>query len=254
MADDSFAERTEKATGKRRTEARRKGNVAKSREISSVSVLLAALSILYVLSTHMVQQLSLAMVQGFRKIGTFPLNLENTLAIQGEILWTLFQILFPLLMGMLAAGVLSNYAQVGSLFTLEALQPKLSRLNPIKGLSRFFSKWAAVELLKSLCKYLIIGWAAYSTIQKELPEILTLTGQEVGSIFRYIGVVSARILLTTLLVMIGLAGLDYLFQRWNYEKGLRMTKREVQEEFKQTEGDPQIKSRIRSIQRDLARK
>jgi len=254
MADDSFGERSEKATGKRRSEARKKGNVAKSREISSVAVLLAALSILYVLGAHLVRQLSSAMVQSLLKIGSFSLNFENTVALQGEILWTLFQILAPILIAMVVMAVLSNYVQVGSLFTMESIQPKFSRLNPIAGFSRLLSKQAAVDLLKACFKFLIIGWVAYSTIRKELPEILTLTDQEVGNIFRYVGLVSSRIFFKTLMVMVGLAALDYLFQRWNYEKNLRMTKREIQEEFKQTEGDPQIKSRIRSVQREMARR
>ncbi len=254
MADDSSGERTERATGKRRSEARKKGNVAKSREISSVAVLLAALSVLYVLSTYLVRQLSSVMVQSLLKIGTFSLNFENTVALQGEILWTLFQVLSPILIAMLAIAILSNYLQVGNLFTLEGIQPKFSRLNPIPGFSRLISKQSAVELLKALFKFLIISWVAYSTIQKELPGILTLTDQEVGSIFRYVGLVSSRIFFKTLMVMIALAVLDYLFQRWSYEKSLRMTKKEVKEEFKQVEGDPLIKSRIRSVQRDMARR
>lgn len=254
MADDSSGERTERATDKRRSEARKKGNVARSREISTVAILLAALSVLYVLSTYLVQQLSSVMVQSLMKIGTFSLNFENTLALQEELLWTLFRVLSPILIAVLVIAVLSNYVQVGSLFTLEAIQPKFSRLNPIAGFSRLISKQSLVELPKALFKFLIIGWVAYSTIQKELPEILTLTDREVNGIFRYVGWVSSRIFFKTLMVMIGLAALDYLFQRWNYEKTLRMTKKEVKEEFKQTEGDPQIKSRIRSVQREVARR
>ena len=255
MADESSGERTERATGRRRDEARKKGQVAKSREIPSVAVLLAALSILYILSTYLFQRLASFMVQSFQKIGTFSLNPENLLALRGEILWTLFQILSPVFVGVLAVGVLSNYVQVGSLFSLEILKPDLSRLNPIQGFSRLIiSKQGIAELVKSLFKILIIGWVAFSTIQKELPEILTLPEQEVAGIFGYIGLVSSRIFLKTLLVMIGIAVLDYLFQRWSYEKSLRMTKREVKEEFKQTEGDPLIKSRIRSVQRELARR
>ncbi len=254
MADDSFGERTEKATGRRRTEARKKGNVAKSREISSVAVLFTGLSVLYLLSGYVVRQLSIMMAQGLMKAGSVSLTLENAVALQGEILWGVFQVLAPIFAGIVAMAVLSNYVQVGNLLTFEALQPKFSRLNPISGFSRLMSKESFAELAKSILKLLIIGWVAYSTIRKEVPEIVALTDQEVGSIFGYISLISARILFKTLIVMILLAALDYAFQRWNYEKGLRMTKREVQEEFKQTEGDPQIKSRIRSIQRELARK
>jgi flagellar biosynthetic protein FlhB len=254
MADESFGERTEKATGKRRAEARKKGQVARSREIPSVAVLLVALSVIYVLSSYLLQRLSWVMVQSFQKIGTFSLTPDNILAFRGEVVWTLFQILTPILLAVLAMGVLSNYVQVGTLFTLEVIQPKLSRVDPIQGFRRLLSKQSLVEMVKAIFKILIIGWVAYSTVQKELPEILTLFDQEIGGVFRYIGSVSARIFFKTVLVMVALAVLDYLFQRWSHEKSLRMTKREVQEEFKQTEGDPLVKSRIRSIQREMARR
>ncbi len=254
MADESFGERTERATGKRRAEARKKGQVARSREISSVAVLLGALSVLYILSTHLLNRLSSVMVQTFQKIGTFSLSPENTLAFGGEVLWGCFQILAPIFLAVLAMGILSNYLQVGTLFTLEVLQPKLSRVDPTQGVRRLFSKQSFVEMVKALFKFLIIGWVAYSTVREELPEILSLSDREVNGVFGFIGSVSARIFFKALLVMVALAALDYLFQRWSYEKSLRMTKREVQEEFKQTEGDPLVKSRIRSIQREMARR
>lgn len=254
MADDSFGERSEKATGRRRDEARKKGDVAKSREVCTVAVLLTGLAALYLLGTYVMRQLSSAMSGGLMKAGSFVLDFENTVSLQGEILWSLLLVLGPVLGGILVMAVLSNYVQVGNLFTLEPLLPEFSRLNPIPGFSRLVSKQSLAELAKSILKFGIIGWVAYSTIRQEVPGIVTLTDQEAGSIFRYVSLVSARIFFKTLMVMIVLAALDYVFQRWTYEKNLRMTKREVQEEFKQVEGDPQIKSRIRSIQRELARK
>jgi flagellar biosynthesis protein FlhB len=254
VADDSFGERTEQATGKRRNEARKKGQVVKSREIPSVAVLLVALSVLYILSAHFMGQFSSLMVRSLQKMSSLTLNLDNAVALQAEILWWGFQTLGPLLLAVVVVAILSNYVQVGSLFSTEAIMPQFSRINPITGFSRLFSKASLVELPKALVKFTIIGWVAYATIRQEQAELHTLTDQEVGSIFRYVGLISARILFKTLLVMVALAALDYFFQRWNYEKSLKMTKREVQEEFKQSEGDPQVKSRIRSIQRDLARK
>ena len=254
MADDSYGERTEKATGKRRSEARKRGQVAKSREIPSVAVLLAGLSVLYLLSTYFLRQISSVMVGSFQKIGTWAMDFDHTLAFRAEIFWWLFQTLAPLLLAISVAAVLSNFVQVGSLFSAEAIQPQFKRISPLTGVSRLFSKNSLVELLKSVGKIVIIGWVAYSTVRQELAGISSLTDQDVASIFRFVGLVSARIFFKTLLVMIGLAALDYAFQRWNYEKSLRMTKREVLEEYKQSEGDPLIKSRIRSIQREMARK
>ena len=254
MAEDFSGERTERATGRRRSEARRKGQVAKSREIPSVMVLLTALSVLFLLSSYIFQQLSAVMVRSFQQIEAQFINAENIQAISMEIIWSLFRILSPVMAGVLVVALLSNYVQIGSLFSLEAIQPKFSKLSPLNGLKRILSKQSAVELLKSLFKFFIIAWAAYSVIRNELPAILTLMDRGTMGVLQFIGSVAIRIFFRTVLVMVGLAALDYAFQRWSFEKSLRMTKREVQEEYKTTEGDPLIKSRIRSVQRELARK
>jgi flagellar biosynthetic protein FlhB len=254
MAEDSFAERTEQATAKRRADARKKGQVARSREIPAVAILMVGLSVLFFWGFTMYQQLSLIMVKFFKQMGTRVLEPATLHSLSWEIFGSLGVILAPILLGVAAAAILSNYVQVGSLFSWEAVQPDFSKVNPWKGFSRLFSKQAAAELAKSIVKLMIIGWVAFVTIQKEWDNIVALWNQEVGQIFQYIGRVSFHLFLKTVLIMVTLAGLDYAFQRWSYEKSLRMTRREVQDEFKQTEGDPMIKSRIRSIQRELARR
>ena len=247
-------ERTEKATPKRRSEARKKGQVAKSREVSTVMVLLAGLLVLFFLGSYPYERLSTLMVQFFEKVGTFSLTPENLLALQNELIESLFLILAPFLGVIMGVAILSNYIQVGGFFSFESIKPDLAKISPLKGLTRVFSLQSFVELLKSLFKFLIVGGVAYYTIKKELPNILTLMSQEVGSISKYIGLVSFHIFLNILLVMILLAGLDYIYQRWSYEKGLRMSKQEVKDEAKQAEGDPLVRARVRSIQRELARR
>ena len=254
MPDESSGERTERATAKRRSEARKKGQVARSREIPSVTVMMTGLSALFFLSSFMYQQLSGMMVRFLKQIGTFSIDPVNLQAMSLEVLWALGLTLGPMLLAVIAVAVVSNFAQVGSLFTLEAIRPQISRLNFFKGCSQLVSKQSFVELAKSLGKFLIVGWAAYATVRDELPRILTLTGQDIQGIFGYVCSTSFTIFWKTFLVMVVIAALDYAFQRWHYEKSLRMTKKEVFEEYKQSEGDPMIKSRIRSIQRDLARR
>ena len=158
------------------------------------------------------------------------------------------------MLAVLAMAVLANYIQVGSLFALELIKPDFSKISIFKGLKRLFSIQSWVEMLKSLLKLVIIGYVAYSTIASELKEIVPLTGQELPAIFSYISRVSFNIFIKSTLVMVLLAGLDYLFQRLQHEKKLRMTHQELKEEFKQTEGDPLIKSRMRSLQREMARR
>jgi flagellar biosynthetic protein FlhB len=209
---------------------------------------------LFFLGSYYYQQLSTLMIQFFENVGNVSITPGNIQAIQKQLIGSFLLILSPFLGVVVAVSILSNYVQVGGFFSLELIKPDLSKVSPIKGFSRFFSLQSLLELLKSLCKMLIVGGVAYYTIKKELPNILPLMDQEVGSILKYIGLVSFDIFLKTVLVMVLLAGLDYIYQRWSYEKGLRMSKQEIKDEGKQAEGDPLVRARIRSIQRELARR
>lgn len=244
-------EKTERATPRRRTEARKKGQVAKSREIGSALVLLAGISMLFLFSSHYYQHLTGLMTRYLGGMVSASLTVGTIRDLQWEIFQVLLWMLGPFFFGLLAISLLSQYLQVGLLFSSDQLMPKVSRLFSLK---RLFSGPAAVELLKALAKIAIVGYVAYSTIRDETPLILPLLDQDVRDIFRAIGSVSLSLALKTALVMLLLAGLDYLYQRWTYEKNLRMTRQDIKEEEKHTEGDPLIKARVRSIQRQMARK
>ena len=254
MAEGSFEERTEQATPRRREEARKKGQVPKSREIPSVMVLMAGGSILFFLGTFMVQQLSSLTVQFLGQVGTLSLNPDSLQSLNMKLIPSLLLILSPVLITVSVISILSHYVQSGPLLAPDTIKPDWSKISLVKGFGRMFSKQSLVELLKSIFKIVIIGGMAYSIIKKEMPHVLLLTGQEPSAILHYVRSISWGLLLKVGLVMMLLAGLDYLFQRWSYEKSLRMTKQEIKEEMKSTEGDPLIKSRIRSIQRQLARR
>jgi flagellar biosynthetic protein FlhB len=254
MAEEPAGEKTEKATPRRREEARKKGEVAKSREIPAVMVLLTGLLVLYLGGQHLWQQLTVRSAQWFHQAGTYSLNPSTITALNRELIVFLLTALAPILLAVTAMAVLSNYVQVGTLFALELIKPDLSKINIFKGLKRLFSLQSWVELLKSIGKLLIIGGVAATTIQKEIPAIVPLLEQPLPDIMGYILRVSLAIFFKALLAMLVLAGLDYFFQRYRYEKRLRMSPQELKEEFKQTEGDPLIKSRIRSIQREMARR
>lgn len=247
-------ERTEKATPKRRSEARKKGQVAKSREVSSVMVLLAGLLVLFFGGSYFYGQLSTLMAQFFRQIGMITITPGNIHVLQNQLLSSLGLILAPFLGVVVVVAVMSNYVQVGGFWSWELIKPKPEKVFSFQGFRRIFSMQAIMELLKSMGKILIVGGMAYYTIKKELPNILPLLDQEIGSISRYIFSVCFDIFLNTVLVMVFLAGLDYIYQRWSYEKTLRMSKQEIKDEGKQAEGDPLVKARMRSMQRDLARR
>jgi len=254
MAEESFAERTEQATPKKREDARKKGRVARSREIPSVMILMVGISVLFLLGASIYHQLSTLTVQLLKDVGTLSLNPANLQTLSTELIQAILLVISPVLIVVSAASILGHTAQSGTVFSMEVLKPDWSKISFLAGFRRVFSKQSLFELPKSLFKILIIGGVAWLTIKKEWPHIILLTGQEPNRMFQSILSISWSLLLRTGLVMMLLAGLDYLFQRWTYEKDLRMTKEEVKEEMKNTEGDPLIKSRIRSIQRQLARR
>jgi len=162
-------------------------------------------------------------------------------------------ILVPIVVPILGVGMLANLVQIGFLFTPQPLTPKLDRLNPVTGFKRLFSRRSLVELVKGILKLIIVGYVAYLTIRGEYKDIFPLIDQDIGQIAAFVGGVTFRTGIRTALALLVLALFDYAFQRWEYERELRMTKREVKDELKQAEGDPQVRSRIRSIQLRIAR-
>ena len=254
MAEASFEERTEKPTGKRRQEARSKGQIARSKEVPSVLILLGGTTILLLFGTTMYLQLSNFMVQWLKRMATFSLHGDGLQALSWELVFSFLLIISPVFAVLFVVAVLGHVIQGSNVFSWKLLRPDWGRFSIGSGLKRLITKTALVELLKSFVKMVIVGWIAYSTIQKEWPDVLLLLGQDVGNIFHFVSALCLRLLWRTILVMMVLAALDYAFQRWTYEKNLRMSKQEIKEEMKQAEGDPVIKSRIRSVQMQMARR
>ncbi len=247
-------ERTEQATPKRREEARKKGQVAKSREIPSVAVLGAVLLLLYFHGAEMTEQIMDIMVRAFRLPGTLLIDQGNFQRIVTYFAWRTLSVLILVFIIVFVAGVLANILQVGFMISTESIAPKASKLDPIKGFQRLFSIQALVEFVKSIGKLGIVGVVSCIVVNRELHGIFPLAGESAGGIFLYIAGVSFRIIAATTLVLVLLAILDYAYQRWEHEKNLKMSRQEVKDEFKQTEGDPLVKSRIRRLQRDFARR
>ncbi|MFO7738203.1 MAG: flagellar biosynthesis protein FlhB [Desulfatiglandaceae bacterium] len=254
MPDRSDQNRTEPATPKRREEARKKGQLAQSREVSSVLVLLSALGAFFFSGVHIFHGLSDLMRGVFQNISTITLQQGSMSVLLLEIFYQIFIILIPLMLAVAVAGIAANLFQVGFLFTLDPLTPKLSKLNPLSGIKRLLSLRSLAELAKSLLKVVFVGGVAFMMVKSELENIPSLMLTDVSETLSFFAAVSFRIGFYTCLTLIVLAALDYAFQRWQYEKSLRMTKQEVKDELKQREGDPAVKARIRSVQREMARR
>jgi flagellar biosynthetic protein FlhB len=255
MADAAAQDKTEKATPRRRREARKKGQVAQSKEISSVMILMTIMGVFYFAGTWILYNLTGVFTGIYENIGTLPLGNATE---AGLFLRTIFEylisILFPVFLPIMVAAVVANVAQVGFEMHARPMKPKLSKLNPISGMKKFVSLKSLVELVKSLLKIVIVGGVAYAIIDKEMHYFPSLMKHSVVDILLFIASATFKIFIYVSLVLIILAVLDYVYQRYQHEKSIKMTKQEVKDEHKQSEGDPKIKARIRSVQLEMAQR
>jgi flagellar biosynthetic protein FlhB len=255
MPENAGQEKTEKATPKKKGEARNKGQVASSREVSSAVVLLTSLGVFYFAGGWMFWNLSEIITRVFQDVGTLRINtIDDASVFSLEVLNRLLAILMPFLLPLAISGLAANILQVGFKFSTEAIAPKFNKLNPISGMKRFVSLKSMVELAKSILKILFIGTIAYLLVKSDMKAFPLLVHQEVGQILVFIARVSLKICFFVCLALIILAIVDFFYQRWQHEEDLKMTKQEVKDEQKQTMGDPKVKSRIRSMQLEMARR
>jgi flagellar biosynthetic protein FlhB len=247
-------ERTESATPKRREQAREEGQVVRSRELVSTGLFLGHLLFFVFAGASMFQKTRQVVHEGLATLGDIDLSVENVPAVFMHYLSRLNDIVLPLFLSLFLLGLVTNLLQTGFLFSWRALEPKYTRLNPWQGLHHIFSLQSVNELVKALIKIGIIGYVVYATMAAEFEQFFPLSQQAVEELIRYLGSSTLRLGTHTAYALIALALLDYAFQRWQYEKNLRMTLQEVKEERKEAEGNPQMRARMRSIMREMARK
>jgi flagellar biosynthetic protein FlhB len=244
--------KTERATPKRRQDARKKGQVARSREVGSALIMVASLIYFHFGTDGIVSQITSMMKDSFRGLDRPDLTVGSIQTLAIDLLITMGTAVVPFLLTLMAAGFLANLMQVGILFAPESIQPQWSKVSPLKGLKNMFSLKTVAELLKSMLKITLIGVIAYITIRNEVMEVLPLMEQNVGEIMTYMGRISFKILLATCWVLVLLAFMDYLYQHWEHARSLKMSRQEIKDEFKNTDGDPLIKARVRRLQREMA--
>lgn len=246
-------EKTEEATPRRKQEARKKGQVPRSNELNTVVVLLALFIILNFLGKWFYKEF-ITYIEQYLSPGELVTELNDSNL--GNLLFRhcmiFLRIFLPLGLGALVIGLVINLVQVGPMFSLEPLRPKFSKLNPIAGLQRLFSPHGFLELAKSIIKLVIVIYFAYSTIREHLFMFLDMFRQSPFDVAMALWRIIYQVAIKICLFLLALAIFDYFYQRWEFRKSLRMTKREVKDEFKQTEGNPQIKNKIRQRQRQIA--
>jgi len=248
--------RTEKATPKKRQDARKKGQVFQSREISSAFLLVLVFLYLKIFGKKIYMDLVAFTIKIMTQyIITDNFNTANGFSVLFiDTMTVLLRTVGPIFAVAAAVGLVGAYSQVGFLFTLDPIAIKLNRLNPVQGFKRVFSLRGLTELLKALIKILIVGFVAYFFLKDEVCNILKLMYLGIAESGMYIvnTSISAALKICMVLIIFGIA--DYAYQWWEYEKSMRMSKQEVKEEYKQIEGNPEVKSRIKQKQRQISMK
>jgi flagellar biosynthesis protein FlhB len=254
MAEDNFQERTEQATPQRREKARETGQVARSMELNSAVMILLGCASLLALGPHIVgntEDMMRYLLANAASIGTS--NTDFSLIYSDQLVKFLI-ILGPVFAALVVIGFVSNIAQVGFKVSPKALEPKLEKLNFIQGIGKLFTMRSLVIGARDTLKLTIISVVAYKVVKSESDQFFALADMSVPQLAATIGKIALLIAIKIGVAILVLAILDYLYQKWDFEKSIRMSIQEIKEEYKDTEGSPQIKSRVRQIQREMARK
>ena len=245
-------DRTEQPTPKRREEARKKGDVPRSRELTMTGVMLSGGSALLLLAQPMGLKLTEAFRSGFSIERELIFDDKYPPIALGEIGSLAFTSLLPLAVILIGAVFLSAVAIGGWSFSAQALAFKVERLSPMKGIKRIFSANGLNELVKALAKFSLVAIIAVSWLWWSVEDLISLGRQPVASAIQNALQICAKSLIVVSSGLILIAAIDVPFQLWQYQKKLRMTKQQVKDEFKETEGRPEVKSRIRTLQQQIA--
>lgn len=249
-----FAEKTEKPTAKKRAKAAEKGQLARSPEINSVLVLLVGFLAIRLTTPAMIDGWAVLTSDIYHMFegDSFTIDFVTLRTITIMTLAYSARIMVPIAGGVLVAGVIASLFQIGFHFNMSAIKFDLKNIDPIAGLKRLLSLQALVELIKSVCKIILIGVIVYLEFSKHFMEFTRLTDMNLRASAAFIGEVTFSIVFKVIIWLIVLAVADHFFQRWWHEKKLMMEKQEVKDEHKQTDGDPQIKGKIRQKQRQMS--
>jgi len=254
MADESFQERTEKATPRRRQKAKEEGKVTRSMELNSAIILCLGIVTIYFMGPLLVSQLQQFSIYIFSEAPTMPADYDSILNIFSHNILNFFFLLGPILILLVLIAYGINVIQVGVMFTSKPLEPKLDRLNLVSGLKRLFSARSLFQLFRDVTKLILIAIVGYMVIKSKLPGFFLLSDNAVSVFAGTMGKTALTTVLQVGAVILLLAFLDYAYQKYDFEKSIRMSKQEIKEESKETEGSPETKGRIRRIQREMSRR
>ena len=252
--NEDGTEKTEEPSEKRLREAREKGQVPRSRELSTLMMTLSAAIFLYFFGYFMAQDLEVIMVQGLQldRDHAFDLHMATSRII--ALVETSIYMVLPFLLLMVVIAIVSSTLLGGWNFSSQAMAPKISKMNPISGIKRMFSLNALMELLKAFAKFVLISIVATFFLWYTYEEVLVLGLEPIDQALAHSAELVLEAFIFVSLALIVIAAIDVPFQVYQHISQLKMTKQEVKEEFKQQEGSPEVKSRIRQVQREMSQK
>jgi flagellar biosynthetic protein FlhB len=254
MAENDAQERTEQATPKRLEDARRKGQIPRSRELSAAAVTLVGGAALYMLGGQITGQMAEMMRRGLALSrdeatdSTFMLPALSNAAADG--LW----LSMPVLGLITLAAIIAPLALGGWSFAGQAMMPQFSRLNPLEGIKRMFAMRSLVELAKAMAKFGVVAVIATIVLWNDAPALMGLGREPLQQAIGHAIQLSGKALLVISAGLLIIAGIDVPYQLWQYAKQMRMSRQEIREDYKESEGSPEVKGRIRQLQQEVARR
>jgi flagellar biosynthetic protein FlhB len=245
-------EKTEPATAKKRQDARKKGQVAKSMDLPAALILLFSFISFLMFGGFMKEKMMNIFRNVYENQLTMDVTASNVQVLFADLVKQGFIILSPIFLLVMIIAIIGNYAQIGFMFIGEPLLMKFNKINPLEGFKRIFSLRTVMDFLKSTLKLTIIGYVVYTTLMGAKARLLGLGHTPLESTFSFIASLTLKLGIKIGAILIALAIFDYIYQKYEYEKSLKMSKQDIKDEYKKSEGDPLIKAKIRSKQRQMA--
>ncbi|AKQ67678.1 Flagellar biosynthesis protein FlhB [Myxococcus hansupus] len=250
MSDES-GEKTEEPSQKKLDDSRKKGQVWKSKDLSGVGVLLVGLAAVKFSWDMLETELTSLFMFSFDQLA----HPESLAVATGQLLYlglrAVLLVSLPVLAGCAIVGGLMEYLQVGTLFTMDPLMPKMEKLNPIQGMKNLFNKKAIVELLKNLIKISVTAYVVYGVVRDAMPLVVETVRQDTRSIMTIMGELVTRVATRVALLFVLFGVFDVWWQRKSFMKDMMMTKEEVKKEYKQSEGDPHHKAKRKELHQEI---
>lgn len=247
-------EKTEKATPKKRRDQRKEGNVFQSTDVVNVVLVFSSFYMLKLLFPGIYENIRKYMVKFISTAGQITDTSQGTVSKLGmEFMNVAMVCVVPFMLICMVMGILSSGVQTKFLFSSKNAKPKFSRLNPLQGIKKLFAMKNVIELIKNILKVIVLVVIIYTLLKADFVNVVRTMDMDIKMSVVYVLNMIMTMIFRVVMVFAVIAFFDFLYQRWDYEKNIKMTKQEVKEEFKQMEGNPEIKAKVRDIQRQRAR-